>query len=481
MKQELLESLQLTKFTRNSNLTAEHFLALYLQKFRASDELSDDSEKLVDSQKFMFLYNALSEIEDFRQIRQTMDIHNRPDDYDTFLSLVEKAAIIYDKNNSKVKVKHKINETNMVPTTYWLDENEKTIEVQEEEDEDDEMIDINQLVINKLYQQSQNQKKKFDSRNPKEPNQPFQKLPIELWKLLDQNAKNTIMNWLQNKKGTTFKNQNKFPPKPSSNFQRSLNNHEIDQGDTVDENQNQDTDDPQDSDALLSLLMSQDDEEQASLANVLSAYAAKRGKSNGFSPPSTKQIKFNVVYRVSNHDSKPRSASLIDRGANGGLAGNDVKVISTSSRKVDVAGLDNHTVNGLSIVTAAGLVQTNKGPMIMIMHQYAYMKDHKTIHCCVQLEHYKNKVYDKSVKYGGKQCLMTLDGVIVPFAIRQGLTYLDIRPPTDEEYTTLPHIIMTSDEDWDPSVADHEYDPENNFANNFSTLPYVHDPKFNEI
>ena len=216
MKQELLESLQLTEFTRNSNLTAEHFLALYLQKFRALDELSDDCEKLADSQKFMFLYNALSEIEDFRQIRQTKDIHDKPDDYDTFLHMVEKAAVICDKNNSKVKVKHKTNEANMVPITYMLDENEETIETQEGEYEDEEMIDINQLVINKLSQQSQ--KKRFDSGKPKVPDQPFQKLPIELWKLLDQNAKNTIMNWLQNKKGTTFKPQQKFPPKPSSNF-----------------------------------------------------------------------------------------------------------------------------------------------------------------------------------------------------------------------------------------------------------------------
>ena len=128
MKQELLESLQLTKFTRNSNITAEHFIAQYLQKFWALDELSEEDERLVDSQRFMFLYNALSEVEDFRQICQTMDIHNKPDDYDTFLHMAEKAAVIYDKNNSKVKVKQKINETNISQTTYVLDENEERAE-----------------------------------------------------------------------------------------------------------------------------------------------------------------------------------------------------------------------------------------------------------------------------------------------------------------------------------------------------------------
>ncbi len=294
MKQELLESLQLTKFTRNSNMTAEHFLALYLQKFRALDELTEYHERLPDSQRFMFLYNALSDIEDFRQIRQTMDIHEKPDNYEMFLSMAEKAAVIYDKNNSKVKVKHNINETNVSPFTYMLDDNEEDILYQEGEYEEEEMIDLDELVINKLSQQPW--KKKFQPGSSQQQDQPFKRLSIELWKQLDQNAKNTIMTWLQKNKEAPSKPQPKPPYKPNPGFKRSVNNHEIDSEEMVDENQDQDTDDPQDSDALLSLLMSQSEEDQASLANVLSAFAAKRGKAKGFTPPTTKQVKFNVLY-----------------------------------------------------------------------------------------------------------------------------------------------------------------------------------------
>ena len=37
-----------------------------------------------------------------------------------------------------------------------------------------------------------------------------------------------------------------------------------------------------------------------------------------------------------------RHGSLVDRGANGGLAGSDVRVLSISSRKCTVSGIDNH-------------------------------------------------------------------------------------------------------------------------------------------
>ncbi len=258
------------------------------------DELSEENERLVDSQRFMFLYNALSEVEDFRQIRQTMDIHDKPDNYDTFLQMAEKAAVIYDKNNSKVKVKQKINETNMSPTTYVLDENEERAESQTGEYDTEDMVDLTKLDISNLSQQQF--KKKVDPRTQKEQDQAFQRLPIALWNQLDKSAKDTIMKWLRDNKGTSSKPQGRPPPKPGFGSQRTVNNHEIDPQETVDENQDQDTDDPEEEDALLSLLLSQDQDEKDNLANVLSAYAARRGKAKGFTPPKTKQIKFNVVY-----------------------------------------------------------------------------------------------------------------------------------------------------------------------------------------
>ena len=59
-------------------------------------------------------------------------------------------------------------------------------------------------------------------------------------------------------------------------------------------------------------------------------------------------------------------------------------------------------------------------------------------------------------KVGGKQCLITPDGFHVPLHIKNGLPYLKMRPPTDRELSNpdIPHVVLTSDVDWDPSVLD---------------------------
>ena len=84
------------------------------------------------------------------------------------------------------------------------------------------------------------------------------------------------------------------------------------------------------------------------------------------------------------------------------------------------------------------------------MHQYAIYGKGKTIHSSAQLEHYGNNVCDKSRKVGGKQRITTLDGYVIPLQIRDGLPYFNMIPPTDHDLDIYPHIILTSDSDWDP-------------------------------
>ena len=52
---------------------------------------------------------------------------------------------------------------------------------------------------------------------------------------------------------------------------------------------------------------------------------------------------------------------LLDREANGGLAGSDMKIMSNTGRKTNIVGIDNHELTGLDIVTAATLLPTDKG------------------------------------------------------------------------------------------------------------------------
>ena len=151
---------------------------------------------------------------------------------------------------------------------------------------------------------------------------------------------------------------------------------------------------------------------------------------------------------------RSKRGSLVDRGANGGICGNDAVVTLQHQRTVDVTGIDNHELNALRMVDAAGKVQTQVGEVILIMRQYAYHGIGRTIHSAGQIEHYKNSVYDKSLKVGGRQCIITNEGYVMPLDIICGLPYLKMVPPTKDELDTLPHVILTGGGEWDPTVLD---------------------------
>ena len=71
---------------------------------------------------------------------------------------------------------------------------------------------------------------------------------------------------------------------------------------------------------------------------------------------------------------------FVDRGANGGLAGSDVRVLNTSSRQCTVIGINNHEIPRLDIVQCVALVSTNHGIVNLIMNEYAYYGKGHSIH-----------------------------------------------------------------------------------------------------
>jgi hypothetical protein len=64
----------------------------------------------------------------------------------------------------------------------------------------------------------------------------------------------------------------------------------------------------------------------------------------------------------------------------------------------------------------------------------------------------------------GKQRIL-IDGYQLPLDFKNGLPYFQCRKPTDEELSSLPHIIMTPDVDWDPSKYDKDIDDIKKFHN----------------
>ncbi|CAJ1931596.1 unnamed protein product [Cylindrotheca closterium] len=131
----------------------------------------------------------------------------------------------------------------------------------------------------------------------------------------------------------------------------------------------------------------------------------------------------NIIYSIQKANTRKHLA-LIDRGANGGIAGDDARII------------------------------------IAIIRQQAYVGKGQSILSNGQMEHFKIVMDDKSTKVGGQQRLTTPDGFVLPLDISNGLPYLRMRPPTECELSNpnIPHVVLTYDTDWDPCVLDHLVD-----------------------
>jgi hypothetical protein len=168
-----------------------------------------------------------------------------------------------------------------------------------------------------------------------------------------------------------------------------------------------------------------------------------------------------IHYKCSPHETQGKShGALIDGGANGGFGGDDVLVIDWGDKKADVTGIDSHKLKDLPIVTCLGLIKTTRGPAIVVMHQYAYHGKGKTIHAPTQMAHFGHDVNEKSIKSPcgtGKQRIITPDGYVIPLDVVDGLAFMPMSKPTEEERDTLPHIFLTGDMDWDPSCMDHTF------------------------
>ena len=117
-------------------------------------------------------------------------------------------------------------------------------------------------------------------------------------------------------------------------------------------------------DDLLDFITSQEHSDDQS-DQVLQTYQAYQETQ---SETPHRLMNAHITYHVAPAN-QAKHGSLVDRGANGGLAGSDVRVLSTSSRKCTVTGIDNHEIPGLELVQCTALVQTNHGMVNLIMNE----------------------------------------------------------------------------------------------------------------
>ena len=447
---------RITKYLTNIKLddtwrgTNESFFMHYNDQLCLLDSLVDSDEKLPDNTRVTFLESAVESVPDLRCVKITDNVlqaqldSTRPITYRSYFDLLKDAAFHLDqatKRGSKIRRTnvHFSGPNNEDDHQNLLSDDHQVIQQEDVCSEPPEPLSYS--VFQSYFQGSSTSstQKIF--------------LPKPIWEKLSKDQQQMIIDHnrsLPKSGSSSISTPNKSPsplphkPTPQQTAKsQQVHTHQSDES-TADTTKIETTP----SDPLLAMVhqsIHTSDDDASDITKVLSA---KRSRQI--------QVCKHHIFQHANHTNN----QLVDRGANGGLAGSDMRVIYKTHRKINISGIDNHEVNGLDVVTAATLLNTSLGKVIGIFNEYAHLGKGSSIHSSGQLEWFKTHVDEKSIKVGGTQLITTLDGYSVPLLIKDGLAYAtSLGRPTDQDMDTYPHVFFTSPDEWDPSVLDHDPPP----------------------
>jgi hypothetical protein len=442
--------------------TSKGFVLHWIEQLRLYHDTVPLSDRLSDSVQRTMLQNAVHGLDTLQQVQISSDLqqttHGTTLTFAQYRTLLLNAATGYDKRSNKPHSGGKPRRAAFSSETNFGDPYDLIDERLSYDDADTYDVDTTPVEL-LAYAMNRRERPQF---------KPGSRMPIARWKALSEQAqaiwdtmedgdKAVILALNEDRKKSTASHH----PKPDQS-KYSINAHLT-----------QDTPVDNVDDVLLSMVTKHTnrtlpDSHPADVRSVLSqpvkvpkVQIKEEVVVNGHKYVRQVQV-HDIQYRVS-QASRRKKGSLIDRGANGGIAGSDTRIIERHPhRTVDIRGIDNHEICSIPIVNAGAIVRSQRGEVIAIFNQYAYHPAQgRSIHSSCQLEFFANDVNDRSIHTpGGLQRIKTVDGYVFPLSVRDGLPYLDMRPYTDDEWKTLPHVIFTSDVDWDPRILD--FDVEGN-------------------
>ena len=475
---EASEKRRLTQYVTNTVLddnfkgTTEQFVLHFNEQFRQLEEISEESEKLPSTVKLTLLQTAVRSINDLR-IVETLDEFQSTTyghgsstslSYETYYDLLINACVRYDKTKKANIGKRRNVYTTNIDDTY-VDHPTACIDhVPNSPNGGRDLPPDEFYKVHTLFSRHPPSPRPGNPSRPpfrpqsqtSGPTKPIRRydgpifLPHQIYKLLSQDAMKAL-------KAYNTEAINRF-------HQRKVHNTEIVEipqndppGPPVPENDLPDlpeSDQNIPDDPILDFVSRQchNSEDLDQALQAYQAYQVPSPQDSTMTPE--RSINHHFTYHVA-QGSQAKHGSLVDRGANGGLSGSDVTILSRSSRKCTVTGIDSHELQGLDVVQCAALVETNHGIVNLIMNEYACYGKGNTIHSSGQIEWFKNSVDDRSVQVGRKQRIRTIDGYAMPLTCRGGLMYLSILgKPTDKDLERYPAVHLTGPHDWDPSVLD---------------------------
>ena len=447
---------RITKYLTNIKLddtwsgTNESFLMHYNDQLRLLDSLVDSDQKLPDNTSVTFLESAVESVPDLRRVKITDNVlqaqldSTRPITYRSYFDLLKDAAFHLDQATKRGS---KIRRTNVHFSGPNNEDDHQNLT------SDDHQVIQQEDVCNEppeplSYSEFQSH---FQGSSTSSTQKIF--LPKPIWEKLSKDQQQMIIDHnrsLPKSGSSSISTPNKSPsplphkPTPQKTAKsQQVHTHQSDES-TADTTKIETTP----SDPLLAMVHQSIHTSNDDASDITKVLSAKRSRQI--------QVCKHYIFQHANHTNN----QLVDRGANGGLAGSDMRVIYKTHRKINISGIDNHEVNGLDVVTAATLLNTSLGKVIGIFNEYAHLGKGSSIHSSGQLEWFKTHVDEKSIKVGGTQLITTLEGYSVPLLIKDGLAYAtSLGRPTDQDMDTYPHVFFTSPDEWDPSVLDHDPPP----------------------
>ena len=372
-KTRLTQYVTYTVLDDNYNGTIEQFVLHFNEQLKQLEEISEESKHFPPQIKIQLLQNAVRPINDLR-IVETLDEYqsittgygrSSSRKYQTYYDLLINACVRYDRTKKANVAKR----GHIYQTTFSQSNDNFIGHIPSETPIGDPYMGID-TPSDEFYNINTNQsgrpvsvRHKLQPRllrtNPNTKPNTFPKkqarqkwtgpicLPGHIYKLLSQEAKDALQKYDVEaiQKFMTSRNLNETDlihdtyEHTHENLAPSIDEEEFQEYEEF--NTDQDLEPP--TDDHMDFITSQEHSDDQ-LDQVLQTYQAYHELQSETETPH-RQMNADITYHVA-QAKQTKHGSLVDRRANGGLAGSDVRVLSTSSRKCTVTGVDNHEIPG---------------------------------------------------------------------------------------------------------------------------------------
>ena len=326
---------RITKYLTNIKLddtwrgTNESFLMHYNDQLRLLDSLVDSDEKLPEDTRVTFLESAVESVPDLRRVKITDNVlqaqldSTRPISYRSYFDLLKDAAFHLDQ---ATKRGNKIRRTNVHFSGPNDEDEHQNLSsddpqvIQQEDVSSEPPEPLSYSVFQSHFQGSStsNTQKIF--------------LPKPIWEKLSKDQQQMIIDHnrsLPKSGSSSLSTPNKSPsplphkPTPQQTVKsQQVHTHQSDQS-TADTTKVETTP----SDPLLAMVHQSIHTSADDASHITKVLSAKRSRQI--------QVCKHYIFQHANHT----NSQLVDRGANGGLAGSDMRVIYKTHRKINFQAL----------------------------------------------------------------------------------------------------------------------------------------------